>query len=79
MGTTLTTNYSFLKPIVGPAGDDDAWGGHVNTSLDSIDTQIKNRQNEAAAAQADATAALAAVGGSARLALAEHVLSLIHI
>lgn len=69
MTTTSTINYSFLKPDVGT--EIDLWGTIVNTDLDSIDTQIKNRQNEAAtaqaaavAAQATATAALPKAGGT---------------
>lgn len=63
MPDPVTTNYGFTKPTVG--ADSGSWGGLLNTDLDSIDTEIKNRQNEAAAAQttadsaqADATASL---------------------
>jgi|DEB0MinimDraft_3_1074331.scaffolds.fasta_scaffold19752_4 hypothetical protein len=31
----LTTSYSFNKPVVG--GDDNAWGGYLNTNWDSVD------------------------------------------
>lgn len=58
---TFTTNYGFTKPTDG--GDSNVWGGFLNTSLDDIDTQIKNRQNEAAAAQTTANAALPKAGG----------------
>jgi hypothetical protein len=40
----VTTNYGFTKPDVG--GDDGTWGGTLNTDLDQIDAQIKNRENE---------------------------------
>ena len=33
-----TTNYSFKKPTVG--GDEDAWGGHLNTNWDTLDTLL---------------------------------------
>lgn len=46
--STLTTNYSFIKPAV--FSDVDLWGGYLNTSLDSIDTQIKTTDNFAQAA-----------------------------
>lgn len=58
---TFTTNYGFTKPTDG--GDSNVWGGFLNTSLDGIDTQVKNRQNEAAAAQTTANAALPKAGG----------------
>ena len=46
--STLTTNYSFIKPSV--FGDADLWGGYLNTSLDLIDTQVKTTDNFAQAA-----------------------------
>lgn len=48
MATTPTTNYGFSK--ITPGTEKDVWGPIQSTTLDSIDTQIKNRQNEAAAA-----------------------------
>lgn len=48
----LTTNYSWDKPTVG--GDVGAWGTKLNTLFDGVDTQVKNRQTEAAAALAAA-------------------------
>jgi len=35
---TTTANYSFQKPIVN--GDEDAWGGYINTTIDAIDTLL---------------------------------------
>ena len=32
---TNTTTYSLQKPTVG--GDEDAWGGYINSNLDAID------------------------------------------
>lgn len=32
---TTTTTYSFNKPTVG--GDEDAWGGYLNSNWDSVD------------------------------------------
>jgi len=45
---TQTTNYNLNKPTVG--GDTDTWGDLINTSMDTIDTQMK--------ANADAVAGL---------------------
>lgn len=47
MSTTPTANYGFSK--IAPATEKDVWGPIQSTTLDGIDTQIKNRQNEAAA------------------------------
>jgi hypothetical protein len=33
-----TTNYSWNKPTVG--GDEDAWGGYLNSNWDSVDTLL---------------------------------------
>jgi hypothetical protein len=35
-----TTNYGWAKPTVG--GDNDAWGGMLNTDLDQIDSTVKS-------------------------------------
>ena len=35
---TTTTNYSWSKPTVG--GDEDAWGGYLNSNWDSLDTLL---------------------------------------
>ena len=35
---TTTTNYSWKKPSVG--GDEDAWGGFLNSNWDSLDTLL---------------------------------------
>lgn len=37
---SLTTNYSFNKPIVNSATDQDLWGGYLNDNADSLDTII---------------------------------------
>lgn len=39
--STLTTNYSLIKPGVNDATDQDLWGGYLNTDLDSIDSLTK--------------------------------------
>ena len=44
-----TTNYGWIKPTVG--GDDDAWGGLLNTDLDGIDSTVKSVSTVANAAQ----------------------------
>src|SRR5262249_12347739 len=43
MSYTTTPNYGLLKPIEG--ADADAWGGHLNTTIDPLDTQLRNVQN----------------------------------
>jgi hypothetical protein len=40
---STTTNYGFEKPTVG--GDFDVWGTKLNTTIDDIDEEIKNRQD----------------------------------
>jgi hypothetical protein len=45
---TPTTNYGWIKPTVG--GDDDAWGGLLNTDLDGIDSTVKSVSTVANAA-----------------------------
>jgi hypothetical protein len=47
MSTTPTTNYGFSK--ITPGTEKDIWGPIQSTTLDGIDTAIKNRQDEAAA------------------------------
>jgi len=39
--STLTTNYSLIKPGVNDAVDQDLWGGQLNDDLDSLDTLLK--------------------------------------
>lgn len=69
MSTTPTANYAFPKPTV--SNDDDAWGTHLNTALDDIDSTIKTVSDVADAAASDAADALAAVGGVAVVAMFE--------
>jgi len=40
---TLTTNYSFNKPLVNNAVDEDLWGGQLNDNWDSVDTILGPR------------------------------------
>lgn len=61
MADTTTANYGFTKPEV--QGSIGTWGGKVNTDLDDIDTAIKAREDEAAAAAATANAAMPKAGG----------------
>jgi hypothetical protein len=68
-----TANYGWVKPVVG--GDDDAWGGEINTDLDGIDATVKSVSNAIPAASStppimDGTAA---VGTGATFARADHV------
>lgn len=51
-----TANYGWTKPTV--LGDVGAWGTIANTLFDAVDTEVKARQTQAAAAQTDATTAL---------------------
>lgn len=46
MSTTPTANYGFSK--ITPGTEKDIWGPIQSSTLDAIDTQIKNRQNEIA-------------------------------
>lgn len=36
----LTTNYSFNKPLVNDATDEDLWGGYLNDNWDEVDTLL---------------------------------------
>lgn len=54
MGTTLTTNYSLIKP--NPFEEEDTWGSLLNTNWDSVDSILFGKQ-----AKTTATTALAAV------------------
>jgi hypothetical protein len=62
MANTFTANYTLIKPEVGAATN--TWGGLINTNFDTIDTQIKARDTQAADAQATANAALSRAGGT---------------
>ena len=63
MANTYTANYNLTKPEVGAATNQ--WGGLLNSNLDTIDTQIKARDTQAASAQATADAALPKDGSAA--------------
>ena len=39
---SLTTHYSFYKPLVADAIDEDLWGGYLNDNFDAIDDLIYN-------------------------------------
>ena len=53
--------YGFTKPE--PGASQGTWGTKLNTDLDSIDTQIKARQDEIDATEIVANAALPKAGG----------------
>ncbi|CAB4214613.1 hypothetical protein UFOVP1454_54 [uncultured Caudovirales phage] len=40
---TLTTNYSFNKPLVNDPVDEDLWGGQLNTNFDTLDSLLGAR------------------------------------
>lgn len=40
----LTTNYSYNKPLVNDATDEDLWGGYLNDNWDAIDDDLYNHQ-----------------------------------
>lgn len=44
---TLTTNYSFNKPLVNNATDADLWGGQLNSNWDDLDTELKSIEDTA--------------------------------
>lgn len=48
---TNTTNYSFNKPNVNSADDEDLWGDQLNDNWDSIDTLLKTATNLATSAK----------------------------
>ena len=52
MADTYTANYGFTKPEPGQPG----WDGKLNADIDAIDDEIKNREDEAAALNADKAA-----------------------
>jgi hypothetical protein len=49
--STLTPNYSLIKPGVNDPTDQDLWGGYLNTDMDIIDTTMKTISDSVAGAQ----------------------------
>ena len=45
--STVTTNYSLIKPGVNDPTDQDLWGGYLNTDLDTIDSTMKAISDQA--------------------------------
>lgn len=45
--STLTPNYSLIKPGVNDPTDQDLWGGYLNDDLDIIDAQMKQNSDRA--------------------------------
>lgn len=45
--STLTTNYSWIKPSVNDPTDQDLWGGYLNSNLDAQDTTLKTVSDQA--------------------------------
>ena len=72
---TPTTNYGWIKPTVG--GDDDAWGGLLNTDADGIDSDCPRdsdqRPGSPSVDHAIAMDRTAAAGTAATFARADHV------
>lgn len=56
-----TTNFSFYKPLVADAIDEDLWGGYLNDNFDSIDTELKSAQDWAKTATIAKTSAYTVV------------------
>lgn len=46
--STLTTNFSLIKPGVADPTDEDLWGGYLNDDLDDIDTELYIRRDSPA-------------------------------
>ena len=68
--STPTANYGWAKPAVG--GDQDAWGGMINTDLDGIDTTVHGLATNFSAT-APAMDGTAAPGSAATFAHSDHV------
>lgn len=45
--STLTSNYSWIKPSVNDPTDQDLWGGYLNSNLDEQDTTLKAVSDQA--------------------------------
>ena len=72
-GESQTTNYGWVKPTVGASVD--AWGGYINTDLDSIDSTVKSVSNAIPGPSLTTPAmdGTAAIGTNAAYARADHV------
>lgn len=62
MANSYTSNYNLTKPEVG--ADTNAWGGHLNGNLDTIDSQMKTNADSATTANNTANGALQRSGGT---------------